>query len=216
MGSTGTPVGNVYTLPYISLQWLQLGTLTCSQQGELFSMVINTQGSYNAAADFIEYTLLFGTSSASSYQTGMDGNPFYGAASCTVNGSGVDQNFLAVQQNSQTSYTFFVYMATYPGRGGHLECHHKFVRHLHLPRDLSVSFRLLDQTCACLACGTSGITGRAGHRPVWAYGQGRSHRSEWTHGQDGTHRSHFDCHRTHRSKFHGHRTHGCRCSLRHP
>jgi hypothetical protein len=87
----------------------------------MFTMEITTQQYYSASSgSFGTATLIFSTSEGTSSVNGANVTPFYGCASVAVSSSGAwyfDQTSIAIQQNSTTSYSFYIFMAEYPGRG---------------------------------------------------------------------------------------------------
>jgi hypothetical protein len=94
-----------------------MGTLTTDQGGNMFKLEIITQHYYSANPfDFVKAEMIFSTTEGSSSQNGADSTPFFGAASCSLNGYGFDNTSLAIQQNSTTSYSFYVFMLEYAGR----------------------------------------------------------------------------------------------------
>jgi Chaperone of endosialidase len=95
-----------------SYSWCLLGTLTTTQNGNLFKLDVLSQNSYNAFCDFTQCKVIFSTANGSSCQSGADSTPFYGQASAYKTASFTD---FIILQNSLTSYSFFYFVPVYPG-----------------------------------------------------------------------------------------------------
>ena len=122
-GARGIAGTDVYALPNgTSYLWAsyQIGTLTTAQEGRMFKIEFTTQNSYAAdPSAFATAELIFSTSNGTQYVAGNDGSNFFGCASVRFNSNvaGYNETCFAVQQNSPTSYSFYTFMLSYPGRG---------------------------------------------------------------------------------------------------
>ena len=100
-------------------QWCRLGTLTTTQTGRLFRLRILTQSYFG---NFYQATLNFASSNGTSTGMGYDGvSPMYCYADLQTSTenwqNGNITGDFAIQQNSQTSFSFWMKMQIYPGSG---------------------------------------------------------------------------------------------------
>ena len=108
---------NVFSIPDVSSSWIQLGSISTAQTGNITVIEIYSQNGYNAfTPDECRATIQFSTANGSSYINGADSTPFYGIASL-ISTNNITANYVSIQQSSTTSYSFFFFTGGYPGSG---------------------------------------------------------------------------------------------------